>query len=314
MGAVLSVDHMDADLNGHTNIHLTVDVQLSRSQSWKSTGSQGNYLKQVFGMDAEYKPTPGLTELSDDEDGSAETCDSDESYANHQKGIPSRPPQRVAEPRAVEGNDQQKPNFLNGKRQALTNMSISSRCQLEGMENVKPQTDLFTYFEQCSERLYSKLWTANHARKIGISEAIYHLGEVVYDHGKYQQANDILRRASHIQELVLKESIYFVAWALRDRGIRYRSEDEDYLGLTYHVLATKLVKEPTQDNLQLAWNIHQGIKARRNDSTGPEADRIHRRLKRARNECFPLAQTFSLRNRCKNRGNLSSSMNLSFVG
>mmetsp|Transcript_13557 Transcript_13557/g.23071 ORF Transcript_13557/g.23071 Transcript_13557/m.23071 type:complete len:316 (-) Transcript_13557:34-981(-) len=314
MGAVLSLQATEAS---------APELKMSNASTLKTgvSPSKPAYLAQLFRPNVH---PPDLTDLSDDEDSSEEDYDlihdssSDVAYEFNSSyyGVALTSDDQNS---VVDAKEKVDPRQHKISCEGTSDFSSSDpenlpqQVEIKGLEQVEDQTgDLCSYFEQCSSILLEKTWGANHLDKIGIGEAVYKLGELVYSQGDYELANNILERASKIQKMVMKESIFFVAWAMRQQGLRYRELDEDYLGLTYHVLATKLVQEPTQETLQLAWNIHQGIKGNRNDSAELEADRIYRRMKRARNECFPLAQTFDMRTKCKSRGNLGSSDSFSF--
>ena len=165
------------------------------------------------------------------------------------------------------------------------------------------------YLDRCSKRMVAKAEKAEHKDKVGIGKAVYDLALIVYKRGFHDKAYKMFKRAAIVQERALKETVYSLAWSMRERGLDHSRRGEEGLAQTYLGLATKLVDQPDHNSLKEAWNTHNGYIRVGNDDNGETmqhdrrtmkgTDRLERRLKRARAECIPLALSRKQQFECK---------------
>ena len=177
-------------------------------------------------------------------------------------------------------------------------------CEIDGIDRVEQKNtfDVFLHFEELSSMLVTKSTRSDHKGKAGIRETINKLATIAFDHDRYDAARKIFRMAMTVQEGVVVEAIIFVAHAMRCKALKYRTKEEDYLGLLYHLLANKLADRPTQDNLQLSYNVHTGIRKERNGGSVPSSlGTIEKRMAHARDELFTLAQIVLMRDKCNSK-------------
>ena len=191
--------------------------------------------------------------------------------------------------------------------QSPTASTVStSMCSVDENTSTKEQQDVdtCTYLERCSKRMAEKAESAGHSDKVGIGKALYKLGEIVLKHKRYQKAYRIFKRAARVQEKTMQESIYSVAWAMREEGLKYSGCDgKEATSKAYLGAATKLIDQPNQDSLKIAWNTHRML---RPDQTDKATARVERRLKRAKAEWLPLMETRKKQQEIKLRMKLQS--------
>ena len=172
------------------------------------------------------------------------------------------------------------------------------------------ESNVVLYLEQCTRNLHARADKAGHKDKVCMAKAIYDLGMIVYNRGLHDKAYKMFKRAASVQKWALKDTIYGLAWSLRERGLKHGRRGEKDLAQMYLDLATKLADHPNPQSVDEVWDKHNssvptnkknGELINGDGRTKNGKDRLEKRLKRARAECIPLALSRKRQSECKDR-------------
>ena len=165
------------------------------------------------------------------------------------------------------------------------------------------------YLVTLSIRLAEKSKTADHSDKIGISEVLYQLGEILFNDNNFKDSKAVLLKAERVQKQIIDETMVSVASAMYKQGNYYNEHGNAALGKLYLETAIQLRQDASPTALGKAWAVHTAHKPKRcKDSDLKELlKKVERRLKRASGEAKPLVKTLQLKASCVRHEHVAAS-------
>lgn len=165
------------------------------------------------------------------------------------------------------------------------------------------------YLVTLSIRLAEKSKTADHSDKIGISEVLYQLGEILFNDNKFKDSKAVLQKAERVHKQIIDETMVSVASAMYKQGNYYNEHGNAALGKIYLDTAIQLRQDASPTALGKAWAVHIAHKPKHcKDSDLKELlKKVERRLKRASREAKPLVKTLQLQASCVRHEHLAAS-------
>jgi hypothetical protein len=159
------------------------------------------------------------------------------------------------------------------------------------------------YLESIASQLYHKAKRATRTDKIGISEALFQLGEILFqEDSKYSSAQRVLQKTERLQKRIIRETLVAVGTAMTEQAEYYDKHGMPELALVYQQTAESLRQgKAGPKELSRAWEIHRLV----GKKVQPERKelrsilkRVERRLKRASKEALALSQTLKMEADC----------------
>lgn len=166
--------------------------------------------------------------------------------------------------------------------------------------SVAPCSTTSDFLLTLSKRLIKKSKTEDHSGKIGISEVLYQLAEILFKDEKYKESNHLLEKSERLQKEIIDETIVCVASAMYKQGNYYNEHGNAALGKIYLDAAMELRQDASPATLGKAWAVHIAHKPKhcKDPALKEHVKKVERRLKRASAEAKPLVKILKLKASC----------------